>query len=150
MLKHGRWPFALVGGSDVHDHAEVICSGVGCDPTNAELAGPTTTVWADTFVWANGKTGVMDGIAAGRAVIHDASNFIDLRVTYRGREYMVGDTIDDYEPGSPLGLRAIGLAPIIGDSVSATTPETITAAARVNANSRNRDPVNPPWMPTGA
>lgn len=108
MLKHGRWPFALVGGSDAHDFAEVVCGGAACDPTNAEFATPTTTVWADTFVWANGKTGVADGIAAGRAVIHDSSNFIDLRITYNGREYMIGDTINDYEPGSPLTLRAIG------------------------------------------
>ena len=42
------------------------------------------------------------------------------------------------------------LLPIIGDRVSATMPETITAPASVNANSRNRAPVNPPWMPTGA
>jgi hypothetical protein len=42
------------------------------------------------------------------------------------------------------------LAPIIGESVSATTPDTITAPASVNANSRNSAPVNPPWMPTGA
>ena len=40
--------------------------------------------------------------------------------------------------------------PIIGDSVSATTPDTITAPASVNANSRNSAPVRPPWMPIGA
>lgn len=108
MLKHGRWPFALVGGSDAHDHNEVICGGALCDPTNAEVAGPTTTVWADDFVWTNGKTGVMDAIAQGRAVIHDASNFIDLRATYKGKEYMVGDTIEGYEPGDTITLRAIG------------------------------------------
>jgi hypothetical protein len=108
MLKHGRWPFALVGGSDVHDYAEVVCGGLACDPTNAELAGPTTTVWADAFVWANGTTGIADGIADGRVVVHDASNFIDLRVTYKGREYMIGDTIEGYEPDSPLTLRAFG------------------------------------------
>ena len=33
---------------------------------------------------------------------------------------------------------------IIGESVSATTPETITAPARVKANSRKRAPVSPP------
>ena len=38
----------------------------------------------------------------------------------------------------------------MGDSVSATIPETVTAPASVKANSRNRAPVNPPWMPTGA
>jgi hypothetical protein len=52
----------------------------------------------------------MDGIAAGRAVVHDTSNFIDLRVTYDGREYMVGDTIEGYEPGTPLAIRAFGHA----------------------------------------
>jgi hypothetical protein len=108
MLKHGRWPFAIVGGSDIHDYNEVICGGTSCDPTNAELASPTTTIWAEDFVWANGKTGVMDGIAAGRAVVHDTSNFIDLRVTYKGREYLIGDTIEDYVPGETLSLRAIG------------------------------------------
>ena len=40
--------------------------------------------------------------------------------------------------------------PIIGDSVSATTPEMITAPARVKANSRKSDPVSPPWRPIGA
>ena len=39
--------------------------------------------------------------------------------------------------------------PIIGESVSATTPDTITAPASVKANSRNSAPVKPPWMPTG-
>ena len=33
---------------------------------------------------------------------------------------------------------------IIGDKVKATMPETITAPASVNANSRNNAPVNPP------
>ncbi|HVH47072.1 MAG TPA: hypothetical protein VM925_32235 [Labilithrix sp.] len=108
MLKRGRWPLALVGGSDAHDHAEVICGGLACDPTNAELGVPTTTVWADSFVWTNGKTGIEDGIAAGRAVVHDASNFIDLRITYEGHEYMIGDTIEGYEPGTPLAVRAFG------------------------------------------
>src|SRR5213083_3194227 len=53
-------------------------------------------------------------------------------------------------PINPAGETAFGISlaqelrPIIGDSVSATKPETITAPARVNANSRNRAPVNPP------
>ena len=40
--------------------------------------------------------------------------------------------------------------PIIGESVNATTPDTMTADASVNANSRKSVPVRPPWMPTGA
>ena len=39
--------------------------------------------------------------------------------------------------------------PIIGDRVSATTPDTMTAPARVKANSRKRAPVSPPWIATG-
>ena len=38
----------------------------------------------------------------------------------------------------------------MGDRVSATIPETITADASVNANSRKSAPVSPPWMPIGA
>ena len=38
---------------------------------------------------------------------------------------------------------------IIGDSVSATMPETATAPASVNANSVNSAPVRPPWKPIG-
>lgn len=108
MLKHGKWPFALVGGSDAHDVDEVVCGGAMCDPTNAEVASPMTTVWADDFVWTNGKTGVVDGIKAGRVVVHDTSNFIDLRIAYHGKEYMLGDTIDGYVPGDKLHLRAFG------------------------------------------
>lgn len=108
MLKTGRWPVALVGGSDTHDYNEVVCGSFPCDPTNAELASPTTTVWAADFVWTNGQDGVLDAIAAGRAVVHDRSNFIDLRVTHEGAERMVGDTIEGYVPGSPLDLRAFG------------------------------------------
>src|SRR5258708_20471250 len=37
---------------------------------------------------------------------------------------------------------------IIGESVSAITPDTITQPASVNANSRNSDPVRPPRNPT--
>ena len=37
-----------------------------------------------------------------------------------------------------------------GDSVSATKPETTTAAASVIANSRNSEPVSPPWNAIGA
>ena len=39
---------------------------------------------------------------------------------------------------------------IIGDSVSAITPETITEPASVKANSRNSEPVRPPRKPIGA
>jgi hypothetical protein len=38
---------------------------------------------------------------------------------------------------------------IIGDSVSATMPDTATAPASVNANSVNSAPVRPPWKPIG-
>ncbi|MCX4246889.1 PHP domain-containing protein [Paraliomyxa miuraensis] len=107
MLKHGRWPMMLVGGSDVHDHTEVVCGSFPCDPTNAELASPTTTVWAPSFVWTNGADGVLDGLAAARVVVHDRSTFIDLRVTIDGQEYLLGDTID-YVPGQTLMLRAFG------------------------------------------
>ena len=39
---------------------------------------------------------------------------------------------------------------IIGDSVRATTPEMITAPARVKANSRKSEPVRPVRKPMGA
>lgn len=108
MLKQGRWPMVLVGGSDVHDHDEVVCEGGPCDPTNAQLASPTTTVWAPEFVWTDGARGVLDGIAAGRVVVHDRSNFIDLRIVHDGNERLVGDTIDGYVTDAPLELRAFG------------------------------------------
>lgn len=108
LLKTGRWPVALVGGSDTHDFNEIVCGDFPCDPTNAELASPTTAVWADRFVWADGARGVGDGLAAGRVVVHDRSNFIDLRVTHGDREHLVGDTIAGYQPGEPLDLRAFG------------------------------------------
>ena len=38
---------------------------------------------------------------------------------------------------------------ITGERVTATTPETTTAAARVMANSRNSEPVSPPWNAIG-
>ncbi len=38
---------------------------------------------------------------------------------------------------------------IIGDSVNATTADTATAPASVNANSENSAPVRPPWKPMG-
>lgn len=110
LLKAGRWPLALVGGSDVHDFNEVVCYDGPCDPTNAELAAPTTTVWAPSFVWADGEDGVADGLAAGRVVVHDLANFIDLRVGHAGREHLPGDTIEGYVPGAPLELRAFGRA----------------------------------------
>lgn len=39
---------------------------------------------------------------------------------------------------------------IIGDSVSAMMPDTITEPASVKANSRNSAPVRPPRKPIGA
>ena len=41
-------------------------------------------------------------------------------------------------------------ADITGDSVSATMPEMVTAPASVRANSRNSEPVSPPWKAMGA
>lgn len=110
LLKTGRWPLTLVGGSDVHDYNEVVCFDGPCDPTNAELAAPTTSVWAPSFVWADGEDGVADGLAAGRVVVHDLANFIDLRVSHAGHEYLLGDTVEGYVPGAPLELRAFGRA----------------------------------------
>ena len=56
------------------------------------------------------------------------------------------------QPANPRSLSPArrSFEPIIGESVSATTPDTITAPASVNANSRNSEPVSPPWIPTGA
>jgi hypothetical protein len=108
LIKTGRWPLALVGGSDVHDFNEVACFDGPCDPTNQELAIPATSVWAPSFVWANGIDGVGDGLAAGRVVVHDHANFIDLRVTHAGQEYGIGDTIAGYVPGEAIDLRAFG------------------------------------------
>jgi hypothetical protein len=51
--------------------------------------------------------------------------------------------IQPAKPRSVSPLRS-SLEPIIGDSVSATTPETITAPASVKANSRKSAPVRPP------
>ena len=45
-------------------------------------------------------------------------------------------------PCSPCGCTKREL--ITGESVTATMPDTTTAAASVNANSRNSDPVKPP------
>ena len=42
------------------------------------------------------------------------------------------------------------LADIMGESVSATTPEMATAPASVSANSRKSEPVRPPWKAMGA
>jgi hypothetical protein len=109
MLKTGKWPVLLVGGSDVHDSTEVVCGSFPCDPTNAELGSPMTTVWAPDFVWTNASTGVLDGLAAARVVVHDRSNFVDLRVVHGELEYGIGDTID-YAPGEPIVLRAFGRA----------------------------------------
>ncbi len=52
------------------------------------------------------------------------------------------------KPRSVSPARSI-FEPIIGERVSATTPETITAPASVKANSRNSEPVRPPWMAIG-
>ena len=49
----------------------------------------------------------------------------------------------------PMVDKASSRDDIIGESVRATTPETRTAPARVNANSRKSAPVSPPWMPIG-
>ncbi len=56
------------------------------------------------------------------------------------------------QPAKPRSLSPDrkSLDPIIGESVSATMPETTTAPARVNANSRKSAPVRPPWIPIGA
>jgi len=55
------------------------------------------------------------------------------------------------KPANPRSLSPwrSSREPIIGDSVIATTPETTTAPASVNANSRNSAPVSPPWSATG-
>ena len=49
-------------------------------------------------------------------------------------------------PANPFSLSPARSSrdPIIGDNVSATTPEISTAPASVKANSRNNDPVRPP------
>ena len=54
-------------------------------------------------------------------------------------------------PAKPRSLSPArsSFEPIIGESVSATTPETMTAPASVNANSRNSEPVRPPWSAIG-
>ena len=51
------------------------------------------------------------------------------------------------QPGWYTGLSS--LEHIMGDRVSATTPEMNTAPAKVRANSRNSAPVRPPWNPIG-
>ena len=48
---------------------------------------------------------------------------------------------------SACGLRSREHS--IGDRVSATTPEIVTAPTSVNANSVNSAPVSPPWKPIG-
>ena len=108
MLKTGRWPMIAVGGSDTHKFNDSVCFDGPCDPTSAEIGLPATSVFAPEFVWANGQTGIADGLARGRTVVHDFSNFIDLRIVYKGIEYIVGDTIENYEPGDPLEIRAFG------------------------------------------
>ncbi len=51
-------------------------------------------------------------------------------------------------PSLPCGCTKREL--MTGESVTATMPDTTTAAARVMANSRNSEPVKPPWKPMGA
>ena len=41
------------------------------------------------------------------------------------------------------------LADMVGERVSATMPDMVTAPAKVNANSRNSAPVKPPCIPIG-
>ena len=55
------------------------------------------------------------------------------------------------QPAKPRSVSPArsSFEPIIGDSVSATTPDTSTAPASVKANSRNSEPVSPPWIATG-
>ena len=50
---------------------------------------------------------------------------------------------------SPMSWRK-SFEHIIGDSVSAMKPETMTAPASVKANSRNSAPVTPETKPIGA
>ena len=56
------------------------------------------------------------------------------------------------KPAKPFSLSPVRSSRelIIGDSVRATTPDTMTAPASVNANSRKSAPVRPPWIPIGA
>ena len=56
--------------------------------------------------------------------------------------YKVCSTFDLKPPSSFFTLTS--LDDIIGESVSATIPDTMTAPARVNANSRKSAPVSPP------
>ncbi len=136
LIKTGRWPLALVGGSDVHDYNEVVCFDGPCDPTNQELAVPATSVWAPSFVWANGIDGVGDGLAAGRVVVHDRANFIDLRVSHDGREYGVGDTITGYGAGSPIDLRAFGR---VADFVDGDNRVLLILGTRIDADDASVD-----------
>ncbi len=54
-------------------------------------------------------------------------------------------TIDEVDEAAAFLLRAGKCASvIIGESVSATIPDTVTAPASVNANSVNSAPVRPP------
>ncbi len=54
-------------------------------------------------------------------------------------------------PVSPRSSRSrrSRAADITGESVRATMPEMVTAPARVRANSRNSEPVRPPWKAIG-
>ena len=55
-------------------------------------------------------------------------------------------------PARPLSSSPprIRVADMTGESVKATMPEMVTAPASVSANSRNSDPVSPPWKAMGA
>ena len=54
-------------------------------------------------------------------------------------------------PAKPFSVspERSSFEPIIGDNVSATMPEMMTAPASVKANSRKSDPVRPPCSATG-
>ena len=54
------------------------------------------------------------------------------------------------EPALALFVASSSLEHIIGESVSAMKPETITAPASVKANSRKSAPVTPETKPIGA
>ncbi len=53
-------------------------------------------------------------------------------------------------PGPPACFALSSFEHIIGDSVSAITPDTTTAPASVKANSRNSAPVRPDTKAIGA
>ena len=78
-----------------------------------------------------------------------SSSVLINRRVYRLRRPSKRRLIQPAKPRSSSPARSRREA-IIGERVNATTPDTNTAPARVNANSRNSAPVSPPWMPMGA